>query len=97
MYDTFAAAKQLRSGIDEIARVLGPPLHRTMTHSSGTPIQHRSIWKCGCVVCFIDENIDDAEAGLQWDSCGDHRQIGESLSLPPSASKQSNTIAPSSL
>ena len=73
---TLEATKRLRQRIDEVALVLGPPLHRSMRQPSGTEVLHRTSWDCGCVVDYVDGFVDDREPVLQWGTCSEHRQIG---------------------
>jgi len=76
MNSALAAAKRLRHRIDEVALVLGPPVHRSLRQPNGTSVLRRTSWDCGCVVDCIDGFPDDRAAVMQWGTCGEHRQIG---------------------
>jgi hypothetical protein len=73
---TLEATKRLRRRIDEVALVLGLPLRRSMPQPRGAAVLHRTSWDCGCVVDYIDSFLEDRQAVLQWNTCGEHRQIG---------------------
>jgi hypothetical protein len=72
---TLEATKRLRQRIDEVALVRGPPLRQSMQQPSVTAVLHRTSRDCS-VVDYSDSFLDDREAALQWDTCGEHRQIG---------------------
>ena len=73
---SFATTGRLRRRLDEVALVLGSPLHRSMLQPSGTEVLHRASWDCGCVVDYVDGFVNDCEPALQWYTCSEHHRIG---------------------
>lgn len=71
-----AAARRLRQLIAEVTAVLGPPLRRSLQHSSFNPVLRSTMWDCGCLVGYIESVFARPDDPPRWDTCGEHRRFG---------------------
>jgi hypothetical protein len=67
-------AAAIVDAINEAHQVLGPALHQTVLQTNSTPLVQRREWRCGCMVDFIDEDINATVA--LWNKRGNRRKIG---------------------